>query len=102
MAEAASGAARVATREIAPSEYDEWSALVAASAHGSVYALPQYLEVLCRATGAKFRVVGAFLDGRLIGGVPLYERRARSGPYVANRLDGYIMAVFQFGDIRNV
>jgi hypothetical protein len=86
MTAAASSVARVATRDLSPSEYDEWSSLVAASAHGSVYALPQYLEALCRATGAKFRVVGAFLDGRLVGGVPLYERRARSGPYVANRL----------------
>jgi len=86
MTVAASGAARVATRDVAASEYDEWSALVAASVHGSVYALPTYLEALCRATGAQFRVAGAFLDGRLVGGVPLYERRARSGPFVANRL----------------
>lgn len=86
MTAAASSSARVTTRDLAPSEYDEWSTLVGTSEHGSVYALPTYLEALCQATGARFRVVGAFLDGRLVGGVPLYERRARSGLFVANRL----------------
>ena len=80
------GSGRVDVRELVPLEYDEWSALVASSEQGSVYALPAYLEALCRATGARFKVVGVFLDGKLVGGVPLYERRARSGTYVANRL----------------
>lgn len=78
--------ARVATRELESSDHEEWSALVAASDHGSVYVLPTYLEALCRATGAQYRLVGAFLDGKLVGGISLYERRARSGPYVTNRL----------------
>jgi hypothetical protein len=86
MPSAAIQAARVETRALAPSDYDEWSALVAASAHGSVYALPAYLEALCRATGSHFRILGAFLNGKLVGGVPLFERRARAGQYVANRL----------------
>lgn len=77
---------RVQTRELAPADYEAWRGLVAASASGSVYALPEYLTALCRATGASFRIVGAFLDGRLVGGVPLYESRARSGTTVANRL----------------
>jgi len=79
-------AERVCARELAPSEHDAWRALVAASEHGSAYALPEYLDALCRATSATYRIVGVFLDGRLVGGVPLYERRARSGTYVANRL----------------
>jgi len=86
MAASAGRATRVATRELSPSDHSEWSELVTESEHGSVYALPGYLEALCRATGASFRIVGVFLDGRLVGGVPLYERRARSGTYVANRL----------------
>ena len=77
---------RVVTRELQASDYDEWSALVSSSEHGSAYALPVYLEALCRATNARFRIVGAFLDGKLVGGVPLYERSARFGTYVANRL----------------
>ena len=76
---------RVGTRELAPSEYEQWTKLVSESADGSVYALPNYLAALCRATDARFRIVGAFLDGRLVGGVALYERQSRWGPYVANR-----------------
>lgn len=81
--------ARVTARELDTADASElaaWRAVVAESEQGSVYALPEYLEVLCRATGATFRIVGAFLDGKLVGGVPLYERRARSGVFVANRL----------------
>ena len=33
----------------------------------------------------RFRIVGAFLDERLVGGIALYERQSRWGPYVANR-----------------
>lgn len=76
---------RVGTRDLAPSEYEQWAELVSESADGSVYALPNYLAALCRATDATFRVVGAFLDGRLVGGIALYERQSRWGPYVANR-----------------
>lgn len=78
--------ARVATRELSVADYDEWTSLVAASEHGSVYALPAYLEALCRATGARYRILGAYLDGRLVGGAPLFERRSRAGTYVENRL----------------
>jgi len=78
--------ARVQTRELAPADYEAWRTLLGASASGSVYALPEYLAALCRATGATFRIVGAFLDGRLAGGVPLFERRARTVTFVANRL----------------
>jgi len=85
---AASNAAtdRVRVCELASSEYGEWSQLVALSEQGSVYALPAYLEALCRATNARFRIVAAFLDDQLVGGVPLFERRSRAGTYVANRL----------------
>ncbi len=78
--------ARVATRGLSSADFDSWNALVAASDHGSVYALPAYLEALCRVTDASFRIVGVFLDGRLVGGVPLFERRARAGTAVGNRL----------------
>jgi hypothetical protein len=83
---ATSGSSRVATRDLSPSDFDDWSRLVAESDSGSVYALPSYLDALCRATGASFRIVGAFLDGHLVGGVALYVRNSRWGPYVANRL----------------
>ena len=86
---AAPPGARVTARDLDvtdASELTAWRGVVAESEQGSVYALPEYLDKLCRATGATFRIVGAFLDGKLVGGVPLYERRARSGVFVANRL----------------
>ena len=79
-------AQRVLARDLERKEHDEWRAIVSASPHGSVYALPEYLEALCRATGATYRIVGVYFDGRLVGGVPLFERRSRTGTYVANRL----------------
>jgi Acetyltransferase (GNAT) domain len=86
MVGSAAKSTRVATRELSSADFDAWIALVAASDHGSVYALPAYLDALCRVTRASFRIVGAFLDDRLVGGIPLFERRARSGTVVANRL----------------
>jgi Acetyltransferase (GNAT) domain len=77
---------RVHARELKPDEHSAWSRLVVASPQGSVYALPEYLSALCRAAGGSFRIVGVFLADQLVGGVPLYERRARAGVYVANRL----------------
>jgi hypothetical protein len=79
-------AQRVVVRDLERKEHDEWRAIVSGSPHGSVYALPEYLDALSRATDAAFRIVGVFFDGRLVGGVPLYERRSRSGAYVTNRL----------------
>jgi hypothetical protein len=59
--------------------------MVAGSQWGGVYCLPEYLEALCEATGATFRIVAAFLNDELVAGVPLYERRTRSGLVVGNR-----------------
>jgi hypothetical protein len=73
-------------RELRETEYDSWRQLVAASTQGSTYALPEYLDVLCEATDARFRIVGVFANDLLVGGVPLYERRSRVGDFVANRL----------------
>jgi hypothetical protein len=75
----------VHARELEPGEHEAWCRLVAASTQGSVYALPEYLSALCKAAGGGFRIVGVFLGDQLVGGVPLYERRARAGVYVANR-----------------
>jgi len=81
-----SSANRVHARELEPGEHTAWRRLVAASTQGSVYALPEYLSALCAAAGGSYRIVGVFLGDHLAGGVPLYERRARAGVYVANRL----------------
>lgn len=85
-APSASSANRVEVRELQQGEHAAWCRVVAASPQGSVYALPEYLSALCKAAGGSFRIVGVFLGDQLVGGVPLYERRTRTGVYVANRL----------------
>jgi hypothetical protein len=75
----------VHARELRDSELDAWCAVLGRSAQGSVYGRPDYLAALCEATGASFRVIGVFLNDRLVGGVPLYERRQRAGTLIANR-----------------
>jgi hypothetical protein len=65
--------------------YDEWVKFVAASSEGSIYAAPQYLAALSRATGGRFSVLGARHGDELVGGVALYEVSSRYGAFVAPR-----------------
>ena len=76
----------VTTRFLTPDEYPIWTGLVAASPGGSVYALPDYLDALCAATAARFRVLVAERDGRITGGLALYECSGATGTYFAPRL----------------
>ncbi|HJU26319.1 MAG TPA: GNAT family N-acetyltransferase [Rhodanobacteraceae bacterium] len=76
----------VTTRFLTPDEYPLWTGLVAAAPGGSVYALPDYLDALCAATDARFRVLVAERDGRITGGIALYERSGNTGTYNAPRL----------------
>lgn len=73
---------------VAPLEerhFDKWSELVSTSEEGSVYSLPAYLEVLCRATGGRFQVLGAMRGEELVGGVATYEERHPYGDALTNR-----------------
>ncbi len=67
-------------------EYTEWTEFVQGSPQGSVYSLPEYLDVLCSAAGGHFRILGARRGDDLVGGVALYERDSGGGLYVAPRL----------------
>ena len=78
-------AQEVSTVILGEPELEGWARLVAASPDGSIYAMPQYLEILCRAAGGRYRVLGARLGEELAGGVALYERDSRRGPYVTPR-----------------
>jgi len=66
-------------------EFGAWGRLVSESPDGSVYSLPEYLDVLCQAAGGRFRILGVRGGDELVGGVALYERDSRFGPYVAPR-----------------
>ena len=79
-------ATEVTTRLLAQGEYRYWSELVGHSPDGSIYSLPAYLDALCTASDGTFRVLVAERDGRIVGGVALYERRSRLGSYVSPRL----------------
>ena len=42
---------------LSEADFPEWSRLVAQSAEGSVYSLPEYLASLCEAAGGAFRIL---------------------------------------------
>lgn len=75
----------IQVRELGEDDLDDWCGVLARSSQGSAYGRPEYLAALCEATGASYRIIGAFLNDRLVGGAPLYERRARGGTVVTNR-----------------
>lgn len=79
-------ASDVLLRKLIPADYLLWHKLVAESPQGSVYALPEYLDILCRATGGSFSLLGVFRGNELVGGLPLYEQPITGGRSVANRL----------------
>ena len=76
----------VVCRKLHPDEYPGWLKLLAESPQGSVYANPSYLEILCRATGGSFSLLGVFRGSELVAGLPLYEQPITGGRSVANRL----------------
>jgi hypothetical protein len=78
--------ARLATRVLGEAEYPAWNDLVARSAQGAVYSSPEYLDALCEAAGGSFRILAVEKGGELLGGIALYERTSRLGPYVSPRL----------------
>lgn len=76
----------VTARILAESEFAAWNAVVCRSAEGSIYSTPEYLDVLCRATGGSFRILAATRGDEILGGVALYERRSPAGVFVGPRL----------------
>jgi hypothetical protein len=66
-------------------EYDEWSRLVSGSPDGSIFNLPNYLDILCRAAGGRYTVLGVRHGDEMAGGVALYESDSRYGVQVAPR-----------------
>jgi Acetyltransferase (GNAT) domain len=76
----------ISVHELPETKYDEWTNLVSGSPDGSIFSLPQYLEVLCRAAGGRFAILGVRHGDALAGGVALYERDSRWGAHVSPRL----------------
>ena len=78
-------AAELRIRILGEEDYPRWTSLLASAPGGSVYSRPDYIGVLCEATAARFRVMAAERDGRIVGGVTLYERTSHAGAYVHPR-----------------
>ncbi len=74
------------TRYLAEQAYPAWNTMVSASAEGSIYSTPEYLEILCRAAGGRFTILGVFRAEQLVGGVALYFTRTPFGESISNRL----------------
>jgi hypothetical protein len=69
--------AAVSVEVLGESKFGAWARLVAESPDGSIYSLPEYLAVLCRCAGGRFRILGARLGDELAGGVAVYECDSR-------------------------
>ncbi|MDA1178126.1 MAG: GNAT family N-acetyltransferase [Planctomycetota bacterium] len=72
-------AAALQVRDVLPVEYGDWCRVLAASEEGSPYQLPEYLHALAEATNGKCRLIGAFRDDDLVGGMGLYLQPATLG-----------------------
>lgn len=59
---------------------------MAQSSMGSIYSLPEYLQVLSEITGGSYRVLGVFDGNELVAGIALYERKTSFGTFVSPRL----------------
>jgi hypothetical protein len=79
-------ATKFSTAFLTETDYPIWNQLVAASPLGSIYSTPEYLDILCSVTDARYRILGVFRNDELIGGVGLYERKSPAGTTVSNRL----------------
>jgi hypothetical protein len=79
-------ATKLATRFLEESEYPAWNDLVAKAEEGSIYATPEYLDVLSGETGGRFRILVADRGGEIAGGIALYERTSSWGRYATSRL----------------
>lgn len=76
----------VSVSVLGENHYENWKRLVTESPGGSIYSTPEYLDVLCEATGGRFRVIAVWRGDEIVGGIALYERATRLGVYVAPRL----------------
>jgi hypothetical protein len=75
----------VAVEVLPEAQHGEWSRLVRDSPDGSIYSLPEYLDILCRTAGGRFAVLVVRRRGELAGGAAVYERPSRHGLYVEPR-----------------
>lgn len=77
---------KLSTTYLTEESHDRWNRFVAASPQGSIYSTPAYLDILCRAAGGRFKLLGVYRGEELVGGVALHESASLFGKAVSNRL----------------
>ena len=77
---------KVSVRTLVPREYDGWGGLVAGSPDGTIYGSAEYLDILARVAGGRYRILGVHCGEELVGGLPLYEQTTPYGVRAGPRL----------------
>jgi hypothetical protein len=62
-------------RPLGTAELAEWDAIVNLADSGTVYHDSRWLRHIAKAAGDRVHIKGVFLDGRLVGGIPLQVRK---------------------------
>lgn len=75
-------ASHISTRYLEPSEYERWDRFVDSSRLGSIYSQSYFLRPLCNAIGTQFRILGAFKNSELAGGIALHYKSGKYGDMV--------------------
>ncbi|MFN0205071.1 MAG: GNAT family N-acetyltransferase [Planctomycetota bacterium] len=75
----------VSARILKDVEYPKWNKFVAASSTGSVYSTPEYLDILCGATGGTFQIAAVLKGDEILGGIAIYQEASRFGTFVSDR-----------------
>lgn len=74
------------TEILTEEQYLPWNKLIADSPDGSIYSMPEYLDVLCSTGGGRFQILAVRHGDELVGGIALYERDSFFGTFVSPRL----------------
>jgi hypothetical protein len=62
-------------RPLGTAELAEWDAIVRLAQEGTVYHDSRWLSLIARAAGNRAHIRGVFLEGHLVGGIPLQVRK---------------------------
>jgi len=66
---------KIYTKYLSETDYDEWNTSISKSQGGSIYSTSKYLDILCKATGAKYKILAALRGDEIVGGIGLYEQQ---------------------------
>jgi hypothetical protein len=73
---------QISIRYLEPSEYERWDHFVDTTRLGTIYSQSFFLSALCQAFGTNFRILAAFKNDELVGGIGLHYRPSKYGNMV--------------------